>query len=140
MNVVITSVDHAPDDLDGQLPLRARLLGRIAKRDPSNSFRSASGEYWLAALTAPVSWTDDGVTRTICHLVLAARWQGTAIFPGATLPVGIAYVIDDSVVSSESFDLTRATYVAIGMARVSGPSAWSKIKGLWARWSFPTGR
>ena len=131
MNVVIKSVDHAPDDLYGQLPLRARLLRPIAKSDPSNSFRTASGEYWLAELTPPVSWTEDGVARTIRHLVLAARWEGTAIRPGAKLPAGIAYVIDDGVVSSESFDLTRARYAAIGMARVSGPSVWSKLRRLW---------
>jgi hypothetical protein len=85
---------------------------------------------WLAELGTPLSWTRDGVTRTIRHLVLAARWEGTSIQPGARLPVSIAYVVDDSLLSSESFDFTQAEYVAIGMAKVSGPPVWSKI---WTR-------
>ena len=130
MNIRIDSVDHAPDDLYRQTPLRGRLLRTIAKHDRSDRFRSASADYWLAELRTPLSWTRDGVTRTIRHLVLAARWERTSIQPGATLPVGIAYVVDEALLSSESFDLTQAEYVAIGMAKVSGPPFWSKF---WAR-------
>jgi hypothetical protein len=127
VNIRIHSVDHAPDDLDSQIPLRGRLLRTIAKNDRSNGFRTASGDYWLAELSTPLSWTREGITRTIRHLVLAARWEGTAIQPGATLPVGIAYVVDESILSSESFNLTQVEYVAIGMAQVSGPPFWSKV-------------
>ena len=127
MNIRITSVDHAPDDLDSQVPVRGRLLRTIGKNDRSDRFRTASGDYWLAELNTPLSWTTGGVTRTIRHLVLAARWEGTSIQPGAKLPVGIAYVVDESVLSSESFNLTQVEYVAIGMAKVSGPPLWSKI-------------
>ena len=130
MNIRIDSVDHAPDDLYGQTPLRGRLLRTIASRDRSDRFRTASAVYWLAELSAPLSWTRDGVTQAIRHLVLAARWEGTSIEPGAKLPVGIAYVVDDSLLSSESFDLTQAEYVAIGMAKVSGPPFWSSV---WSR-------
>jgi len=130
VNIRIDSVDHAPDDLYRQTPLRGRLLRTIAKHDRSDRFRTASGDYWLAELGTPLSWTRDGATRTIRHLVLAARWEGTSIQPGAKLPVGIAYVVDDSLLSSESFDLTQAEYVAIGMAKVSGPPFWSKV---WTR-------
>jgi hypothetical protein len=55
------------------------------------------------------------VTRTIRHLVLWARWEGISIRPGATLPVGIAYVIDDSLLESKSFEVAQAGYVAIGL-------------------------
>jgi hypothetical protein len=131
VDILIDSVDHAPDDLYGQIPLRGRLLRTIAKHDRPDVFRTASGDYWLAELSTPLSWSRDGVTRTIRHLVLAARWEGTSIRPGATLPVGIAYVVDDSLLSSESFEFTQAEYVAIGMAKVSGPwSFWSKV---WTR-------
>lgn len=130
MHIRITSVDHAPDDLYSQVPLRGRLLRTIDRRNPSDRFRTASGVYWLAELDMPLSWTRDGARDTIRHLVLAARWEGTAIQPGATLPVGIAYVLDDSLLASESFDLTQAEYVAIGTAKVYGPSWWSK---MWAR-------
>jgi hypothetical protein len=71
------------------------------------------------------------VTRTIRHLVLWARWEGTSIHPGATLPVGIAYVIDDSLLESKSFEVFQAEYVAIGLAKVSWTSSlWSR---LWTR-------
>jgi len=75
--------------------------------------------YWLAELKTPISWTKDGVTRTIHHLLLAARWEGTSIEPGAKIPVNIAYVTNDAVLSSEVLDLSHAEYVAIGMAKVS---------------------
>ena len=130
MHIRIDSIDHAPGDLYGQTPLRGRLLRTIAMRDRSERFRSASPDYWLAELATPLSWTSDGVTRTIRHLVLAARWQGTSLQPGARVPVGIAYVVDEALLSSESFDLTQAEYVAIGMAKVSGPPFWSR---LWTR-------
>jgi hypothetical protein len=107
VNICIDSVDHAPDDLYRQTPLRGRLLRTIAKHDRSDRFRTASADYWLAELGTPLSWTKDGVTRTIRHLVLAARWEGTSIQRGAKLPVGIAYVVDDSLLSSESFDFTQ---------------------------------
>jgi hypothetical protein len=131
VDILIDSVDHAPDDLYGQTPLRGRLLRTITKHDRPDVFRTATGDYWLAELSTPLSWTRDGMTRTIRHLVLAARWEGNSLRPGATLPVGIAYVVDDSLLSSESFEFTQAEYVAIGMAKVSGPSSfWSKV---WTR-------
>jgi hypothetical protein len=95
VNIRIDSVDHAPDDLYRQTPFRGRLLRTIAKHDRSDRFRTASADYWPAELGTPLSWTKDGATRTIRHLVLAARWEGTSIQPGAKLPVGIAYVVED---------------------------------------------
>ena len=117
VNFLISSVDHEPDDLSGQLPLRGRLLRRIVgpPRRP---------EYWLAEVAAPVSWTRNGVTRAIRYLVLTARWQETAIAPGAKIPVNIWYVLDDSVLGSESFEPSQAEYVAIGTVKVSGRPFW----------------
>jgi hypothetical protein len=124
MNVLVHSVDHEPDDLGPQLPLRGRLLQRIAgpPRRP---------EYWLAELCTPVSWTMDGVSREVRYLVLAARWQGTSIGAGGHLPVNIWYVTDDAVVEADSFESSQAEYVAIGMARISPLPMW------WLRmWTF----
>lgn len=131
MNIVIKSVDHAPEDLYGQTPVRGRLLRTIAKSDQPESFRTASKEYWLAELPTPLSWTQEDVTRTIRHLIVAQRWEGTSIRRGAKIPVGVAYVLDDSVLSSETFASTQVEYVAIGMAKVSG-EFWSGI-GNWLR-------
>ena len=112
MDILIDSVDYAPEDLYEQTPVRARLLRKVAGNDRP--------DYWIAELHAPLSWTKDGTARSISHLVLAARWQGTSILPGATLAVGIAYVTDDALLTSDRFDFNQAEYVAIGMARVSG--------------------
>jgi hypothetical protein len=87
-------------------------------------------ESWLAELRTLLSWTKDGETRTIRHLVLAARWQGTAIGPGAKIPVTIFCVIDDAVLESESFEADQAEYVAIGMIKVSrAASFWRRLSG-----------
>jgi hypothetical protein len=120
VNIIINSVDHAPDDLYGQTPIRARLVRMLAGSDRRGR------HYWLAELETPISWTKDGAERAINHLVVAARWEGTSIQPGATLPVNIAYVTNDSVLSSEVLDLGHTEYVAIGMAKISGwsPSVW----------------
>ena len=122
MKFRIRSVDHEPDDLPAQLPLRGRLIRRIGgpPRRP---------EYWLAELGAPVTWQKDGVTRTIRYLVLAARWQGGSICAGAKLPVNIWYVLDDAVLTSESFESTQAEFVAIGTAKVKRSSLWTRLFG-----------
>ena len=122
MKFRIRSLDHEPDDLTAQLPLRGRLLRRIAgpPRRP---------EYWLAELDAPVTWRQDEVTRTIRHLILTGRWQGGSIGPGAKLPVNIWYVLDDAVLRADSFDESHATFAAIGMAKVSRTSLWASLFG-----------
>jgi hypothetical protein len=122
VNVVIRSVDHAPDDLDDQLPIRARLVRMLDGKDRRGR------TYWLAELVTPISWSKDGVTRTISHLLIAARWVGTAIEPGVKIPVNINYVTNDALLSSEVLDLQHTEYVAIGMAKISGPSVWTRLR------------
>ena len=122
MKFRIRSVDHEPDDLPAQLPLRGRLLRKIAgpPRRP---------EYWLAELDAPVTWRQDEVTRTIRHLILTGRWESGSIGPGANLPVNIWYVLDDAVLRADSFDEPQATFAAIGMAKIKRPSLWARLIG-----------
>ena len=76
-----------------------------------------------------MTWQKDGVTRTIRYLVLAARWQGGSICAGAKLPVNIWYVLDDAVLTSESFESTQATFAAIGMVKIKRPSLWARLIG-----------
>jgi hypothetical protein len=123
VNIVIDSVDHAPEDLYGQIPIRARLVQMLSGTD------SRGRDYWLAELASPISWTKDGAARTINHLVVAARWEGTSIQPGATLPVNIAYVTNDAILSSKVLDFGHTEYVAIGMAMISGSSSfWERLR------------
>jgi hypothetical protein len=108
--ISIGSVDYAPAELDEQVPLRGSLLKEVPGDDRP--------DYWIVKLDRPVSWLKDGTARQIRYLVVAARWVGTSIKSGATLPVAISYVIDESQVSDDRLHFAKAEYVAIGMAKV----------------------
>ena len=124
--IVIKSVDHAPDDLDEQLPIRGRLVRRLAGRDRRGR------DCWLAELVTPISWTNDGIVRTITHLVVAARWEGTSIEPGAKIPVNVSYVTNDAILSSVVFDSSHTEFVAIGTAKIQS-SFWTRLRGYFRR-------
>ncbi|HEY9285057.1 MAG TPA: hypothetical protein VIP46_16515 [Pyrinomonadaceae bacterium] len=109
MRVRITSVDYAPDELYEQTPFEAVLLREIPGPDRP--------DYWLAALPEPIRWLRNGVGISVRHLVLAARWEGTRISRGmSNMPVGIAYVVDESVLEDAKLDFGKCEYVAIGVA------------------------
>lgn len=109
MRLTITSVDYAPPELDGQIPLTVELLRQLPGTDRP--------DYWLGVLTKPIRWIDNNIEKIVSHIVIAARWQGTQIAPGVeNLPIGIAYVTDDSLLKDERFELSKSKYVAIGVA------------------------
>ena len=109
MQLTITSLDYAPNDLYAQTPFVAELLRELPGPDRP--------DYWLAALNVPLRWTVDGTERSVFHVVLAARWAGTQIQPGNQhLSVGIAYIIEPSLLSDASVDFQTLRYVAIGNA------------------------
>lgn len=109
MQLTITSVDYAPEDLYEQVPLVVDMIREIPGDDRP--------DYWLGSLRTPIRWLVDNHIREVTHLVLAARWQGTAIAVGAeNLPVGIAYVTDQSVLDDKQLDLAKCVYVAIGIS------------------------
>jgi hypothetical protein len=107
MKAVITSVDYAPEELDAQTPFMMDLLRQLPGTDRP--------DYWLAKLDKPLYWNDQGCRREIYYVILAARWVGTAIGKGMKdLPVGIAYVIDETVVTDAELNLAKCKYIAIG--------------------------
>lgn len=109
MRIRIKGADYAPEELEEQVPFEADLIRQIAGPDRP--------DYWLATLTGPIRWVRDGDVTAVTHLVLAARWQGTTIGPGMhNLPVGIAYVVDPTVMEDKELDLAKCAYVAIGVA------------------------
>jgi hypothetical protein len=74
-------------------------------------------DYWLGRLETPIRWLDNNIERWITHMVLAARWEGTRIEPGVEhLPVGIAYVTDDSLLEDNEVTFEKCKYVAIGIS------------------------
>jgi hypothetical protein len=107
MRVRISSVDYAPDELYAQTPFEAVLLREIPGPDRP--------DYWIAALPSPIRWLRDRNEIFVKHLVLAARWKGTRIGRGMSdMPVGIAYVVDESVLADSKLDFGKCVYVAIG--------------------------
>ena len=84
MQLTISDVDYAPEDLSGQAPFVVDLIREMPGDDRP--------DYWLGALRTPIKWLHENHERRITHLILAARWEGTRIEPGVnSLPVGIAY-------------------------------------------------
>lgn len=109
MQLTITTVDYAPEELYDQTPLVVQVLRELPGPDRP--------DYWLGELEKPLRWLDDNVERQITHLVLAARWEGTRIEPGAeNLPVGIAYVTDDTLLDDSVVAFEKCTYIAIGIS------------------------
>jgi len=136
MQFTITSVDYSPPELDEQLPIIIELIREIPGDDRP--------DYWLASLARPIRWNSDNVDRSVTHLVLAARWQGTRIEPGVeNLPIGLAYVNDDTLLDDSRLDFNKCKYVAIGIASDTSdgrsvPPITSTLAGRIAR-SFGTG-
>jgi hypothetical protein len=105
--VRLIDVDAAPDDLYDQVPCDGVLVRQIAGPDRP--------DYWIARLAVPLRWSDDGTARVVDHLVLAARLQGQSIDAGVEpLTVGIAYVVDPSLLSDTTVTFAKIRYVAIG--------------------------
>ena len=72
-------------------------------------------DYWLAALERPITWVHDGVETAVTHIVMSARWKDTAIGLGMkSLPLGLAYVLDQSVLGDDRLDMAKCKYIAIG--------------------------
>jgi hypothetical protein len=110
----IRDVDYAAKDLPDQTPFAASLVRRMPGPDRP--------DYWLAKLAKPLVWEQPtGARRQIEHLIVASRYQGTTVSETmADLPVGIAYVIDESLLDDELLDFSKCHYVAIGTATSSG--------------------
>jgi len=109
MQLTISSIDYAPDELSEQVPIVAKLFRELPGDDRP--------DYWLARSERAINWIKDNARHSITHLVLAARWQGTQIHPGVEqLLVGIAYVTDRSLLDDERLDFKKCAYVAIGIA------------------------
>ena len=113
MELTITSVDYAPEELNDQTPLVVNLIKEMPGDDRP--------DYWLGKVKTPIKWIHENHEKEITHLVLAARWEGTRIEPNARdLPVGIAYVTDQSLLNDSRLNFTKCSYVAIGISHETG--------------------
>jgi len=113
MELTITSVDYAPEELHDQTPIVVKLLREMPGDDRP--------DYWLGEVKSPIKWIHENRKKEITHLILAARWEGTRIEPNAKdLPVGIAYVTDQSLLNDSKLDFAKCSYVAIGVSHETG--------------------
>jgi hypothetical protein len=111
MDLSLRSVAFKTGDKSDQVPLRVTILRQIAGPDRP--------DYWLGELQKPFRWISgsDPEEFEIKHLVLATQWEGTSIRVGVTrLPVGIAYVVDPTLLDDRELDLDKIRYVADGVA------------------------
>jgi hypothetical protein len=109
MQLTVTTVDYAPEELHDQVPFTLELLRQLPGPDRP--------DYWLGRLETPIRWIDNNIERWITHMVLAARWEGTRIEPRVErLPLGIAYVTDDSLLEDNEVTFEKCRYVAIGIS------------------------
>jgi hypothetical protein len=113
MELMIESVDYAPEELYEQCPIIVELIRELPGPDRP--------DYWLGKPKAPIRWLKENTERYITYLILAARWEGTRIEPKAkNLPVGIAYVVDESLLNDSKLTFEKCSYVAIGLSHVDG--------------------
>ena len=123
MELTIDNIDPDRGDLHDQVPIVVDLLREIPGEDRP--------DYWLASPRKPIKWLKDNHDHVVSHLVIAARWQGTRIEPGVThLPVGIAFVTDQSLLDDEKLDLKKCSYVAIGIANDTSRGAVAPLKNI----------
>jgi hypothetical protein len=122
---VLHTVDVGPQDLLGQLPVHATIVGRLAGADRD--------DYWCARLDAPLKYhlpagfdrdratptaladDQDGPLLWVDQLVVCSHLSGTQLHSGMTnLAVNIAYVIDSSLCNEDRLDMRKIDYVAVG--------------------------
>jgi hypothetical protein len=125
MDLTIRSVKYAKGDKSDQIPLRVTLLRQLPGPDRP--------DYWIGQVKEPFEWTgkEDG-QMTITHLVLASQWENTRVSEGVTrLPVGIAYVIDPSLLDDDELDIDKIRFVAHAVA--DDPDAENPVESLVSR-------
>jgi hypothetical protein len=105
LRVRVERLDYAPEELVRQAPFDLTFVRVL--RGPDRP------DYMLFSLGKPVSWKGERAT----HMVLCARWVGTSIGPKVRdLPVNIAVVRDQALLSSSDLRFEQADYAAIGVA------------------------
>lgn len=108
IDFVIESVDYAPEGLEAQLPITLKIIKKLPGEDRP--------DYWLCQVKKPIIWNDNNIEKEINYIIIAARWIGTQIMPKIKkLPIGISYVLDESVLEDSRLVFDKCSYVAIGL-------------------------
>jgi hypothetical protein len=103
----INEVDYAPNDLDDQIPFCVELIRKMKGPDRD--------DYWLGKTDKPIRWAK-GRSNIINYVILATRWAGATIHTGmGSTVLGIAYMVDETLLNDIELDLAKCVYVAIGV-------------------------
>lgn len=140
--ITIDGIDLGPDDLAAQLPRRAELLRPIPGPDRPDyalavmqetplTFDTTLTELRAAGVdpaTADpdlIRYADDGehVRLFVYGIVLAPRIVGDRIHLSMRgMPVGLAYVIDNTAMRDETLDLAKCFYAAVAFVSSVPPA------------------
>lgn len=98
--------DYAPEDMETQLPITCALVRMIPGSDRT--------DYWLAKCEKSVIYENENVN----YLIIASRFVGEKIEKGmGCIVVGVAYVIDETLVQDTELNFDKCRYVAICTAK-----------------------
>lgn len=94
--------DYAPEDMEEQLPIECTIERTIQGSDRP--------DYSIAICKKPIHYGE----QEIKYLVLAPRFVGQHINTKTEkIVLGVAYVIDDSLVNDKVLSFKKCKYVAI---------------------------
>ncbi|MDX1484771.1 MAG: hypothetical protein R3229_09835 [Alphaproteobacteria bacterium] len=133
MKLAITYFDPELPEFGGEDPLIVELVREMPGSDRT--------DYWLAKLPSPIRWTWKKFTCEVTHIVVVAKWEGTKVMPGVSdLPVEIAFVTDQRVLSSDALDFGKCMHIADALAwdfeagnKPSGRILRGFIRPAWGR-------
>lgn len=106
MEIQLIDCDYAPQDMEEQLPITCTLIRMIPGSDRT--------DYWLAKCEKSVIYENENVN----YLIIASRFVGEKIEKGmGCIVVGVAYVIDETLVQDTELNFDKCRYVAICTAK-----------------------
>lgn len=117
-NIEITSIEKGPEELELQLPIKAKAIKELPGKDRP--------DYILASLEPSILWVnkEKGINKEIDFVVLCAKFKGQSInsdMKGMT--VAVAYVIDNSIEQDVMLNFRKCKYVAV--AKATATSKWN---------------
>ncbi len=124
---VIRSLDLGPTDFGGQLPVRANITRQIPGPDRD--------DYLVSILERPIKYhypaafsttraqhaflatDEDGPFLWVYAIVVCARLVGTRFHARMrSMPINIAFVIDNTLGNDERLDFGKVEFAAVGFA------------------------
>ena len=110
-DIEISSIAKGPEELSYQLPINATVLKKIAGQDRP--------DYHIAELEKSILWIDKekDIKKEISHIVIIAKKKAETVERSMKdVKIGIAYVVDDSLLEDAKLNFKKCEYLAVGNA------------------------